>query len=91
LVGVPDSLGVFFEGGGAFEVEAPARAVGRYAAQPLRSGFARNPDRISGRVAIAEVPVGRGRVILFGFRPQFRGQTHGAFRLLFNAVLLAAP
>jgi len=90
-VGVPDSLEIYFENSAAFTVSGTARALATYPAQPLRSGYARFQERLEGKAALVEVPVGSGRVILFGMRPQFRGQTHGTFKLLFNAVLLAAP
>lgn len=90
-LGVPDSLKIYFQNSVAFEVQGPARALATYPAEPLRSGFGQHAERLTGKAALVEVPVDRGRVILFGFRPQFRGQTHGAFKLLFNAVLLAAP
>lgn len=90
-LGVTDSLLVYFENSAAFTVSAPARALATYPDQPLRSGYARFQERLAGKASLVEAPVGSGWVILFGFRPQFRGQTHGTFKLLFNAVLLAAP
>jgi hypothetical protein len=90
-LGVSDSLKVYFESSAAFTVSGPARALATYPREPLRSGYARFQERLEGKAALVEAPVGSGRVILFGFRPQFRGQTHGTFKLLFNAVLLAAP
>lgn len=91
LSGVRDSAKVYFENSAAFEVRSPARALATYPTEPLRSGYVQHGERLVGKAALAEVPVERGRVILFGFRPQFRGQPHGTFKLLFNAVLLAAP
>src|SRR5205814_1896855 len=91
ILGVPDSFQVYFENSAVFTVSAPARVLAMYLDRPLRSGYVRFEERLVGKAALVEAPVGSGRVILFGFRPQFRGQTHGTFKLLFNAVLLAAP
>ena len=88
--GMGDSVAVYFADGRAFIASAPARTLARYAAEPFRSGYVRHPDRIAGRAALVEVSVERGRVVLFGFRPQHRGQTHATFKLLFNAALLSA-
>ena len=55
----------------------------------LQDGWLVGERRIAGATAVAEVPVERGRVVLFGIRPQNRGQTHGTFKLLFNAILQA--
>ena len=45
------------------------------------------PRDLRGEAAIVDVPVGRGRVILFTFNPLDRYLNHSDFRLLYNAML----
>jgi hypothetical protein len=51
------------------------------------SGLMRGAGEIRNRPAIVDVPVGRGRVVLFAGNPCYRWQNHGEFGMLFNAVL----
>jgi hypothetical protein len=85
----------WFESGPAFEPRDPARVrvVARYAAAAgdvLLSGWILGPAHVAGKAALLEVRRGRGRVILFGFRPQYRGQSQATFPLIWNAVRTAA-
>ncbi len=44
------------------------------------------PERPAGRPALLRARVGRGEVILFGFQPNYRGQSIVTWPLFFNAV-----
>lgn len=91
-LGVGDTAAVYFTNSATLDVSGVpgARVALRYPAQGdsiLMSGFLTGGGRIAGRAALADVPLGRGRVVLFGFRPLYRGQSVGTFRLMFNAIL----
>ncbi|MEJ2678476.1 MAG: hypothetical protein P8174_05280 [Gemmatimonadota bacterium] len=60
----------------------------RYARKDLlRSGWALGGERyLAGRPAVVRVHLGKGDVVLVGFRAQFRGQPRGTFKLLYNAL-----
>lgn len=55
-------------------------------AAPLRSGWGWGQTYLEGGVAIAEATVGKGKLDLFGPEILFRGQPHGTFKFLFNAI-----
>ncbi|MFZ0283204.1 MAG: hypothetical protein WAL29_16255, partial [Bacteroidales bacterium] len=52
----------------------------------LESGWIRGEKLISGKPAILDISMSKGRVILLGFRIQHRAQMYGTFRILFNAI-----
>ena len=54
----------------------------------LRSGWAWGEHYLAGQIAVAEAPVGRGRLVLFGPEIAFRAQPHGTFPFLFNGIFL---
>ena len=95
MAGMEERAPVFFDRGPVFRTlegfrgTTPATYPGE--GSPLLSGYLLGEDRMAGLAAAVDAEHGRGRVILLGFRPQWRGQPFGTFRVLFNALLLGAP
>jgi hypothetical protein len=86
---------VWFEGSPAFTVTDSTRAsvVVRYPAASidlLMSGWLLGAPKLAGKAAMVDVKRGKGHVVLFGFRPQYRAQTMATYPLLWN-VLLVRP
>jgi hypothetical protein len=90
---LPERLPAYFINSSAFAAAADGnvRVIARYAKENvLMSGWLLGEDRLQGQIALAEVSAGKGRVVLFGFRPQHRGQTWGTLPFIWNALSSAA-
>ena len=88
---MPRETAAWFQGGPAFDVldSTVVRVIGRWPEDPERvllSGWVLHPERVAGKASLLEVRQGSGRVILFGFRPQYRGQSLVTYPLLFNSL-----
>ncbi|MCG6926528.1 MAG: hypothetical protein LJF30_14610 [Acidobacteria bacterium] len=88
--GLPEDLPIWFESSPAFDAD-PRLVVARYRDDdPLLSGWLLGGERLRRRAALVEVPRGKGRVVLIGFRPQYRAQSRVTYAALLNALYLSA-
>ena len=92
--GMPQqALATFLQGNHAYEVipTATNEKVERIATfvdrDILQSGWLLGEDRIAKKAAVVAVQQGQGKVVMIGFRAQHRAQTHGTFKLVFNALV----
>jgi hypothetical protein len=85
-LGLPREITIWSEHGPAWEVNGSA--IARYPdGQILASGWLLGAKLLAGRAALVDAPMGKGRVVLFGMRPQYRGQSYQTFKLFFNALV----
>jgi hypothetical protein len=91
MAGMPAKAAIFVESSPAFDTTANFKGavLARYqeSGSPLLSGYLQGEKYIDGKAAALDAAVDKGHVILLGFRPQWRDQTFGTFKILFNALV----
>jgi hypothetical protein len=95
--GMRQNEAAYFASSPAFRTFTPdarinRNVVARYPADArdlALSGYVHGAELLAGRAAVVEFSVGKGKVVLIGFRAQHRAQPLRTFKLLFNALYLS--
>jgi hypothetical protein len=93
----PEGLATFLAGSQAYTVvptpnNEKVETIATYLDRDiLQSGWLLGEENLAKKAAVVSVQLDKGRVILIGFRAQHRSQTHGTFKLVFNALFEKAP
>ncbi|HET7435911.1 MAG TPA: M14 metallopeptidase family protein [Thermoanaerobaculia bacterium] len=93
--GMPAEVAAFQDAAIAFETTAPGPEMQRWvlatypddARDVLLSGWISGAEKLTRKAAAVALTYGKGKIVLLGFRPQHRGQTHATFPLVFNAIV----
>jgi len=84
--GVPAEIAIWSEQSPAWDTQLPV--VARYPdSGVLASGWLVGEKVIAGKAAVIDAPLGSGRAVLFGMRPQYRAQSYLTFKMFFNALV----
>jgi hypothetical protein len=92
--GMPEKGGAFSRGKPVFATSIPVldtdrRVIGIHPERDLLlSGYLEGEEELQNRPTMVWVRAGKGQLVLYGFRPQFRGSTPATFKLVFNALLV---
>lgn len=92
--GMPHEIAAFVDAPIAFQTSVPPpdmqRAIIAWypddAKDMLISGYAHGAEKLQRKAAAVSFTLGKGKIVMFGFRVQNRAQTEGTFQMLFNAI-----
>lgn len=87
--GLSKETAAYFTNSSAFEItdNEKIKTIAKYAeSDVLLSGWLLGEKYLNGKTALAEANYGKGKIILFAFRPQHRGQSWGTYQFIFNAL-----
>lgn len=94
-LGMPSVVSASFNQSRAFKIDDNASGVmevSKYASEDiLMSGWALGEETyLANTSAMVHAKRGSGDLVLFAFRPQFRGQSRGTYRMIFNSIFMGA-
>ena len=87
--GFSATVPAYFINSSAFEItdSGKVKSIAGYAKKDaLLSGWLLGEKYLQGRTALAEAEFGKGKIVMFAFRPQHRGQSWATFPFIFNAL-----
>jgi hypothetical protein len=96
--GMPEKTDVYFDESPVFRLQPSAQLSGQIkplawfnSSTPLRSGWAWGQSYLKDGITAFEATMGKGRLLVFGPEINFRAQTYGTFRWLFNPCYISMP
>ena len=94
-LGMPAEASASFNRSRAFKIDGNAPGVtevSKYAGDNiLMSGWALGEEtHLANTSAMVHAKRGSGDLVMFAFRPQFRGQSRGTYRMIFNSIFMGA-